>query len=668
MAGFTRKRKASDLLSENGSDTSISSDSSTILAARTRPVESEANPTSSGPTAQEIEGVYCPSQPVLRGYTDACFLVANILLAMRGAQPSGYENAAPSEHPEREGDQAHGSDEGSKSSSEDSGEKSMAPSSAGGSAWSYPGADGTNWNAIIPRVSWTVPVGNTPPAGSPALVTPRPEGATTSLVEQNFRIASLRNILGEPSGITNDELRAALEEMRWDIGSALRYMNHQLNEARRRDQANLPARNSAQIEHDRLLGADSLHHNRRRAIDALYQRLISAQPTAQHQLTALNVGVLLTDNRFDLDEAVNAFRERQLDPQQFQEATRRLRRLRITGPNQVHQDERVALFMTIAGIDDYYAAIVLFRMHNWDMGRVMDQWMQHGLAPAPNAVPARVRQRRTYQAPTMLHNDTENLWAAGRPFGVAAPTPDAQDLLDAAEDYGQGAYAGRTGWFINFRRDPGVRVGVMNPLRMGLLWIRQGDFKALTYGDQAPVEDPRRPGRGLARGNTEPFDWNNSFHISDLGGRMTAQWFRRGLGSRTKVKGDPYQDDENDWLWDWHNDRLHEYMNAHPAYWSRQPHPGTTATWNGSWIWIHGQDWPRTIPFPISRLTRDFNHRFTQQVHLPGMNGQARQARTAAALDAQRRRIASICEDFGLDFSPAHPTRDPAEEGSGEDE
>jgi hypothetical protein len=277
-------------------------------------------------------------------------------------------------------------------------------------------------------------------------------------------------MLGEPSGVTNEELRAALEGMRWDMGSALRFMNHRLNEAGGRDRANQPGRDSTQLERDRLLGANSLHHNHRRATDALYQRLISAQPTAHSpQPTAQPQGVLLTDSRFDTDEAIDTFRERQLHPQQFQDATRRLRRLCIPGPNQVHQDERVALFMTIAGIDDYYAARVLFETHNWDMGRVIDQWMQHGLRSAPNAAPLHVRRRSTYHEPTLAHDDTENLWAAGRPFGLAPPTPDAQDLLDAAEKYDQGAYAGRNGWFVNFRRDLQVRVGVMNPVRMGLL-------------------------------------------------------------------------------------------------------------------------------------------------------------------------------------------------------
>lgn len=565
------------------------------------------------------------------------------------------------------GDDETVSEEVSDSDRETSEDGSDAPSSPDGSAWSYPGTDGTNWNPIIPRTSWAVPVGNHPYAGSPALITPRPEGASTTLDQQNHRVLALRNLLGEPSGVTADELRAALEGTRWDMGSALRFVNHRLNEARRRERVDQPGRNAAQQERDCLLGADSLHHNRRRAINALYQRLVSAQPVIRPQLTTLNVGVLLADNLFDLDEAVRAFHERQVHPAQFQAASRTLRRLRIPGPNQVHQDERVALFMTIAGIDDYYAARVLFVTHNWDMGRVMDQWMQHGLRSAPSATPASVRRRATYQEPTLAHDDTENLWAAGRPFGVRAPAPDAQDLIDAAEDYGQGTYTQRNGWFINFRRDPAVRVGIMNPSRLGVLWIRRGAVKLTWYGDRAPVEDPRRPGQPLKKGGTEPFDWNNPFHVGDLGGKATSQWFRRGPGTSTKTKGDSYQDDENEWLWYWHNERLFEFMNSHPAFWNRVPRAGTTGTWNGTWNEVRNQEWGRTIPYPIQRLTRDFNHRFTTQIHLPGMNGQPRQARTQSALNMQRRRVQAICDDFGFDPSPAHPSRGSPKDDGGDD-
>ena len=246
-----------------------------------------------------------------------------------------------------------------------------------------------------------------------------------------------------------------------------------------------------------------------------------------------------------------------------------------------------------------------------------------------------------------------------QPFGVAPPAFDAQDLLNAAEDYGQGDYAARNGWFINFRRDPGVRVGVMNPSRMRLLWIRRGIFKLFWYGDRAPIEDLARPLQPLKAEGTVPFDWNNPFHVGDLGGKMTTQWFRRGPGTTTKVKGNPYQDDENEWLWHWHNDRLFEYMNTHPELWSSQPHRGTTGTWNGTWIEIRNQEWGRTVPYHLQRLMGDFNHRFTTQIHLPGMNGKPRQARTTNSLDMQRRRVAEICEDFGFDPSPAHPTRGP---------
>ncbi|ERF76840.1 hypothetical protein EPUS_07630 [Endocarpon pusillum Z07020] len=656
----SKKRKASGSLSP---DRSEGPNSVFPLATSTPATAANTGPAQNYP---DTTAASSGSRPEVSTYTTDEIQVAGILAGMGSTvllvELGGNDPSGGDDKNENSGGDEDGSDAVSGSESDTS-------STSGGSFWSYPETDGTNWNPLIPRSSWAIPVGNTPYAGSPALVTPRPEGATTTLDQQHYRIATLRNVLGEPSGVTYDELRAALEGNRWDMGSALKFVNHRLNEALRRELTNQPGRDANQLERDRLLGANSLHHNRRLAVDALYQRLITAQPTARPQLTTLNVGVLLVESRFDLDEAVAAFRERQLHPRQFQDATRRLRRLRIPGPNQCHQDERIALFMTIAGIDDYYAARVLFETHNWDMGRAMDQWMQNGLRSAPHAAPANIRRRRTYQEPVLLHDDTENLWAAGRPFGGAPPAPDAHDLLDAAEDYGQGSYARRNGWFINFRRDPGVRVGVMNPSRMGLLWIRRGEFKLIWYGDRGPVEDPARPGQPLQNGGTIPFDWNNPLHISDLGGNKTAQWFRRNLGISVKVRGDSYQADENEWLWHWHNDRLFEYMEAHPEFWNSQSYQGTTGTWNGTWNEIHHQEWGRTVPYPRQRLERDFNHRFTTQTHLPGMNGQPRQARTSASLDMQRRRVREICDDFGFDYSPAHPKRDPTKgDGDGDDE
>jgi hypothetical protein len=112
------------------------------------------------------------------------------------------------------------SEEISGSDDKTSGYDSHAPSSPDGSAWSFSGTDGTNRSPIIPRTAWAVHVGNTPYAGSPALVTPCPQGATTTVDQQNNRIAALRNILGESSGVTVDELQTALEGMRWDLGAA----------------------------------------------------------------------------------------------------------------------------------------------------------------------------------------------------------------------------------------------------------------------------------------------------------------------------------------------------------------------------------------------------------------------------------------------------------------
>lgn len=89
-----------------------------------------------------------------------------------------------------------------------------------------------------------------------------------------------------------------------------------------------PNRSLAIQQRDRLLGADSLHHNRRLRIDLLYTRLEPVVPQHQrHMLTTLTLGELLADHRFDMDEAINVFLEPLLHPQQTQRHQRAERRL-----------------------------------------------------------------------------------------------------------------------------------------------------------------------------------------------------------------------------------------------------------------------------------------------------------------------------------------------------
>jgi hypothetical protein len=145
----------------------------------------------------------------------------------------------------------------------------------------------------------------------------------------------------------------------------------------------------------------------------------------------------------------------------------------------------------------------------------------------------------------------------------------------------------------------------------------------------------------------DPFDYNDSHHVSRLNA-IASQWFRKTLAKKAHERGSFLQDDENEWLWWWHNERYWELIEAHP-----QLRNVTTASdWQRA-----GLRWPMRID--IGRLTRDFNHRFTQQTHLTGMNGKPRQERASRALNARRRRVPDICNDFGHPFSQPHPVKEP---------
>lgn len=493
--------------------------------------------------------------------------------------------------------------------------------------------DETRWNRIIPEASRSVPIGNVvvrrPGRGRQALSTPATGRVTPQ--QQGFRIWAIRQQLGEPVGITHQEIGIALAASGWDLGTALRRMNDILNQARHRHRTNALDRRLAEQQRERLLGADSLHHNRRLGIDFLYTRLTQAmRPDQIAALNPLTLGQLLADHQFDVDEAVNAHFERERYPDQVEHYQRMERRLRMVNPNQLHQDQRVARFMEIAGTDDYYAARGLLTMHGFDMLRAMEHWMRYGLASQP--IPPSELNRSLFRAPRRPHADTEDLWPHPRSLAGRLDDIDADDLADADADYDDLAYPNRNGWFIRYPRGE-ARIGINVPTRQRCDYLRRGEF---TVAQMNNIE--RQKGSGV----TEPFDYNDSEHVRRLNNAVT-QWFRRVPGESMKEKGEPYQDDENEWIWWWYNERFWEVVEANPEL--------LTATTAADWPQA-GVRWP--IRTDTQRLTRDYNYRWTQQIHLPGMNGRPRQPRDSRSLDAQRRRVTAIVDDFGFPYSPAH--------------
>ena len=491
----------------------------------------------------------------------------------------------------------------------------------------------TRWNAIMPEASRNVPVGNiiarTPGRTRQSISTPASNPRTVSHRQQGSRVWGMRQLLGEPVGITDGDLHHALVASGWDLGTALRRMNDVLNQARRRHRTNAPGRSPAEQQRDRLLGADSLHHNRRLGIDFLYTRLVQVVRADQvDMLTTLTLGQLLADHRFDVDEAVHAFLERILSDEETEHHQRLERRLRMINPNQMHLDQRIARFMEIAGSDDWYAVRALLATHGYDMLRAMDHWMRNGLASAP--IPPSELTRTTFRTPRRPHTDTEDLWAHPRPLAGRLDNIDEDDLDDAAMDYDDTSNPERNGWMVRYPRSE-ARVGVNIPTRRRCDYVRRGEF---TTAEVTRAETVR--GSGIRY----PFDYNESNHVRHLND-TASQWFRRTTGQTSKKRGMFYQDDENDWIWWWHNERLWELIEEHPEL--------LDATSLEDWERL-GIKWP--IKIDKNQMTIDFNDRWAGTMNA---DGEERSAREMRSLDAQRRRIISICEDFGLPYSPAHP-------------
>lgn len=494
--------------------------------------------------------------------------------------------------------------------------------------------DNTRWNTIIPEASRNVPVGNIVAQrrgrrARQAVSTPAADPESVNSQQRAFRLWAMRQLLGEPVGIIDAGLNNALIASQWDLGTALRRMNDVLNQARRRHRTDALGRGLAEQQRDRLVGANSLHHNRRLGIDFLFTRLVQVVRADQvNMLTTLTLGQLLADNRFDVDEAVHAFLERLLHPEEVEHHQRLERRLRMINPNQMHLDQRIARLMEIAGTDDYYAARGLLMTHGSDMLRAMDHWMRHGLAAQP--IPPSELTRMMFRSPRRPHTDTEDLWPHPRPIAGRLDNINGDDLADADMDYDDTTNPLSNGWFVRYPRSE-ARIGVNVPTRQRCDYIRRGDYTTAEVTTYTPKT-------GNNKGIVEPFDYNKSKHVQWLNSNAS-QWFRRVPGDTFKPKGIAYQDDENDWIWWWHNERFWELVEQHPELLD-----ATTAA-----------DWPRRgIRWPMfidkARLANDFNNRWAQATG----SDDERSSRDVRSLDAQRRRIPALCNDFGLPYSPAH--------------
>ena len=180
----------------------------------------------------------------------------------------------PDSHQESEGEEEHEEQSSGLSTNDEEGDDDgVGDIGPGHQRHNPPADDTTQWNAMIPLMARTIPTGHVVPSGVRAITTPVSDVDKVSQTQANIRLATVRLVLGSPVGFSDALLKKILKEAAYDIGATLRRGNEIMNDARDRDQVQRPGRSLAQTERDHLLGADVLHHNRRRGVNALYNRL-----------------------------------------------------------------------------------------------------------------------------------------------------------------------------------------------------------------------------------------------------------------------------------------------------------------------------------------------------------------------------------------------------------
>ena len=455
------------------------------------------------------------------------------------------------------------------------------------------------------------------------------------------RIHGMRIRIGPYAGVTDDALRRILQAERWDLDNAFTRWRREREEARVRDAANQPGRSALQQARDWLLASRTRFQNHRRAVDLVYRNLnAEEEPNPQRRLSALRTGGLLRQSQWDVEAAVSLQAHREEDSEEMAEIDRDERRLRLPNPNQVHQDQRLAAFVEIAGTDDWVSLREVLEQHSWDLAAAVDLWITTGV---PTKKPAKEEtKRKDYQAPEHPHNETENLWPADRPTAGPLLGVDDADAAEARFDYGYGPHANRLGWMVNYD-DTAATAGVNGPEKKRLDYIRDGRYTVIQFRNPIKEGTGTRATKDKAAVPAvyEDFDYLNTDHVSQLN-RWRSQPPRRMENIRKKAPTQAFHPLELKWLYDWHNEIVQETLRREPNY--RE----------------EGGKWP--VKFDTRKLEKDFNKEFAGRTDLPNTDGVARSERSKNSIDVRRKRIWELCNDLGITFSPAHGKKDKKKE------
>jgi UBA-like domain len=483
------------------------------------------------------------------------------------------------------------------------------------------------------------------------LTTPLPAGRDPSRSQINYRLNALHLRIGPWVGVNRATLKGLLQEAGWDFEEAIKLWRIHLALRITHHVTGSFGRTSEEVLEDELLSASSLHQNHRLGINRLYGilglEMLRTVPNAsrRYELTSLRVALLLREANWDIGVAQDRGLEMVNNDEERRRFFRRERRLRLVmnnNLNQLHQDERVALFMEIAGTDDYTSAEHFLRSHGWDLGVAMDDWMRHGL---PMVRYDRAELRKVlFAVPLQFHTESENLWPSSRPTAQTLSGVDQADRIENRENYLEGSYNKRKGWMIN-QDDIHPLLGLRQPEKMRVDTIINGKFKALRYNKRPRGESKQNAKGEHVRGTREIFDWCKKDHLNKLV-IWRRQPPRRTTGVLKRVKAKEYCPAEDDWIHDWHKAQRDAMLNGESVddYRSR------------------GGKWP--LKYDTNKLFKEYNEEFEGRTDLPGTDGEPRSKRTKAGLDARRKRIKRVCDTFGLKLSPPHPKKTNAKSDS----
>jgi hypothetical protein len=439
-------------------------------------------------------------------------------------------------------------------------------------------------------------------------------------------IHAFRMRLGRIGGVTTNDFDKWLADQDWEVDLAIDiFLQITVPAARKADEDNEPGRSPLQQQKDHMLAgaAYSRHGNHRRTISVLYEMFQALFPG--DVITVMRIANLLRETIFDYEEAIMIHEQRRGNAAELAEIERAERRLCMPGPGggeptQVHKDNRVQVFLEVAGTDDWVSArnFLSSAANAWNLGLAMDRWMQSGFRTT-RPTPTESRRLR-YRAPQLSHLEQDNLWPPPRPL-FQMTTADATDIVDSTEDYGTGSYVGENSRYINLDPYRAV-VGINRPDLLEQFHINRGK------GTVIPML-----AAGIPEGNSMvPMSFLNSRHITILNKTYLQNPSRSG-GISKRQAGIRYTHGECDWMYSWHEDRVMAYQAQNPGF-----------------VLPADQTWKDVVDFDADELTEDLNSEFQGRVTIG--SPAPRPERERSSVDLRRKRIQILCTDFGFDFSP----------------